>query len=221
MSNAGDPTSFSMDFAIQAKNNVVFSFGIGSDLHPIIIGFDEDNEPFGFAQMRRPSLTMTEGLQRIAEVGTLMRSGWHCNSLAVIAEGYASTRGISEELDMTKTFAQRFADGDKRVTECLTVAWASEYGECEVSVVPYTIGLGRKILWDLDGGILLKDGRGYGKYPELLLAIAEEVEKIPYPQSVPFELCLLSIANEIEELGFYVECDAIGTNMDWINNDDK
>jgi hypothetical protein len=211
--------SFAMEFAMKAKDNVVFSMGIGSELHPMIIGFDSDDQPFGFAQLRKSETTIAGNMQRIAAAGSLMRSGWHCDSLAVIAEGYVAKREPTEEFDAEQTFAQRFADNDKQVSECIIIAWASEYGECEIAMIPYAIGLGRKIQWDLEDLFTVQNGKDFGQYPKMLRIIVEDVEKIPCIPSMPFELYVLAIANEIASLGFYVECDGSDIDTDWINDD--
>lgn len=225
MTEASPEVQFALQFAMQAKSNIVYNVGIGAELRPAIVAFELDGTPIGFAQMKSPSQDAESALDRVRSVGALMRSGWCSASIAIVAEGFVSIRNPDldpdeHECNIDDSLAKRFGAGDKNISECLTVAWASDGGDCELCMMPYVIGLGRKVFWDENEMLVIEDASNTGSYVGLLQNIVNGPTPVAQLASVPPELQMLAAANAMTTLGFYVKFTNDNINTDWINDDD-
>jgi hypothetical protein len=137
-----------LDAATASKEQIVDFEGIGADLRPTVYAFGESDSLIGGAsltamrkvagQSNHPSANMFGKLRFAVSV---MRQVWAAKEAVVILEGYSSIGEVGGGL------AKRFADGDKEINECLMVYRFSSLSELSVTILPYRIGLGRKVEW--------------------------------------------------------------------------
>lgn len=221
MIDASPEVQFALAFAMNAKNNIVYTMGIGAELRPAIIGFELDGSPIGLAQMQHPAETADDAIHRVVGVGSLMRSNWHAASIAIVAEGYVAVRDEDDEDESEDgSLAKRFADGDKTISECMTVAWASDSDECELVMAPYSIGLGRRVIWNHEDITLFDDSRDSGSYAHLLSDIVNNTKPGEWLPSVPQEIQMLAAGSAMSDLGFVVKFTDETMNLDWMNGND-
>lgn len=200
----------------RSKRAVVKENGIGTELAPIIISFNDDNQMIGFAQISQASKDPVDQYKRMAIACHIMRSVWHATKLAVVLEGYVSLRPSHEVQPDPATLVQRFADGDKTVSECISILMCDDEGVGSGVTIPYDVKIGRNVEWG-DEYPYDDEENPSGAYSRMLRKVMLEVELIPFPSTVPVEAAMLSSSVEIHDLGFFVFCELIGEGQDWLD----
>lgn len=204
-----------MDALTLTKETLVDEDGIGSDLPPLVAGFDANNDPIGQAQIATSSESREEQFRRLVAVAALMRSGWHADSLAIALEGYMV---FDQDRSDTTSLVSRFANGDKNVAECLSVVFAACDGYKAIFSLPYKVELGRKITWLSEHQQFYENDEASGIYPDVLSEIFEITNLIPYSSSLPAEIPIMAVATEIVDRGFRVICQGFDEEVQrWIN----
>lgn len=123
-----------------AKELLVSEEGIGSDLIPSVFGFDAWGQPIGYAALiERP--TGNSSVEPLVQAALVMRRAWGCHIVALLVEGYTAPQS-----DDPRSLLERFPT-DPDVRECLTVHAASASGSACNAVQPYTVTVGRKVVW--------------------------------------------------------------------------
>ncbi len=209
--------SWLLDVATSAKEGLVADNGIGADLPPIAACFDINNEPLGQAQVVVASISRYHQMERLTEVATLMRSGWSAHALALVLEGYIC---LDENVHHKEPLSVRFANGDQRVVECMSVVHATADGDCTVVSLPYKIGLGRVVQWMHDEQSVTKGSQFRGSYSFILSEIFEQTKFVANRDAVPAEVAIMGTASQIADLGFFVVCQMLDPgSLDWINGE--
>jgi hypothetical protein len=198
---------------VDKKTRLVFNGGIGSELNPQVVAFDDQGNVLGVAEMKIGVETHFEQFENLVYVASLMRSGWHASSIALCMEGYMAL-GLTEKRSSVP-LSELFAANDQNVMECLTVVWHSENDESAVYSLPFRIGLGRSVEF------LDHEGRGVqnkivGPYQEGLERVFKEVGIAKYSKDLPRQLYLFSVAMMINKNGFDVDSDLLSEATDWI-----
>lgn len=184
-----------------AKEHLVESEGIGSDIAPCVFGFDESGELIGWAQMDSSARDYDDQCRRMMSVAGMMRSGWHATSIALSSEAYLWI-GLDDEFP-DEPLERLFAQGDKRVTECVSLVLMNEDGEELTSVNPYTQLYGRKVAWT--GGEVTGEP-AYGQPSTILRLIFNGLDPVPFPLGQDPQLCMLAMAERMGEQGFIAVC---------------
>jgi hypothetical protein len=123
-----------------AKELLVREEGVGSDLIPSVFGFDAWGQPVGYAALiERPDGNTS--IEPLVQAALVMRRAWGCHIVALLVEGYTAPRS-----DDPRSLLERFPT-DPDVRECLTVHAASATGHTCNAVQPYTVTVGRKVVW--------------------------------------------------------------------------
>ena len=127
-----------------AKEEVVREYGLGEDLTFALWGWAGDElRAIGALDQQRMIEPPEERVNRVALGATVFRQGWGVDSFIFVAEGFVS-------LDATKTagrpLREVFAEPGSPVSECLTFTYV-EADDYEIVTQPYTVGLGRELVW--------------------------------------------------------------------------
>lgn len=182
-----------------AKDVLVEQEGIGEDLPFTLFGW-VDSSLVIVAQLDKGLMKSDpdERLKRVAFCSGLFRMGWGVDSITFMAEAYCSTdpeKTEGEPLDLL------FANGHDYVSECLTFTHVD--GETpSLVLLPYRIGLGRKVEWE--SPIRQKEAKGLrdAAYP---LTIKEsldlEVHELPPNIEKYYDFLIDGLASK----GFHVD----------------
>lgn len=168
-----------------AKENLVEDEGIGEDVPFTLFGW-QDSRLIVVAQLHH-SLMKEDHTQRLARVyfcASMFRMGWAVNALTFMAEAYCSD---NPEETAGYPLDNLFASGNKSVSECITLTHA-EGRDVSLVLVPYKIGLGRKVDWSLP--VHQKEAKGLrdSVYPQLLLeCLALDVKDMPEDTEMFYE----------------------------------
>lgn len=127
-----------------AKDEMVLQEGIGEDLPFTVFGWS-DSTLIIVAQLDQ-SLMKTDPedrLQRVSFCASLFRMGWGVDAITFVAEAFCSTNPDetrNQPLDLL------FANGHESVSECLTFTHI-DGNEPSLVMLPYKVGIGRKVEW--------------------------------------------------------------------------
>jgi hypothetical protein len=143
---AKDKLALLIESTCIAKSVLVHEKGIGEDLPPTLVGWDDDTFTIliqaGERMMSRPRDQRLESLYRCA---MHVRDGWYNNTFTFISEGYCQITNTDNP--ETRPLDQAFVDNHD-VTECLTFIHVTE-GTTTVVVLPYRQLLGRVVEYDV------------------------------------------------------------------------
>ena len=135
--------------ARDAKEDAVHTHGIGTDLAPTVYGWS--TEGHGIAILTTPTTTPADELHHVTAAVMAFADGMGIHTATVIKEGYAAAKDTVHD---PRPLAQRFAQGDKTVHECITAVTVHVDGDTTFAIHPYTVGLGRKVAWHDDMDIV-------------------------------------------------------------------
>jgi hypothetical protein len=187
-----------------AKQDLITEDGIGTDMAPLIVAFDDDDVLVGFAQLNVASEELVLQTARLGAVCGLMRSGWHARAFALALEVYIDVDDPHPEQLLRPDLPARFAAGDRAVQEAIVVIFLAEDGRAAQATLPYSVGLGRHVEW-LESTV--RTGvEPLGAYFSMLDLTLRYVPMVPYPTDVHDDVLTLAIAQEIIEHGFVVGC---------------
>lgn len=185
-----------------AKDAIVMERGIGEDLPFTLFGWCGD-ELVVMAQLH--PVLMSEShekrLSLLAFCCAAFRGAWGVDSITFMAEAYCSSNPAES---VGKDLGQLFADSEQSVSECLTF---THVGQDDVSLIllPYSLGLGRRVLWGdpsfQRGAVGLRDS----VYPSVIMDMLGSYEvRVPEGDRSVF---LDVIAGGLVERGFSVQYD--------------
>jgi hypothetical protein len=201
---------FCKDMIREAKEFLVSEEGIGSDVAPCVIAFDQNSECLGWAQMIESASDRLDQYQRLALVAGMMRSGWHADGVALVVEGYMMIGDSEGE----ESLAKLFAAGDQNVHECISIVYGNSSGEMRATSIPYKQELGRKITW-LTESVQVVDEGASGSFIEVIRYLFDVVEMIPWPTEGSPSRYMTAVASQMGEHGFMLVCGIPGTTTDW------
>ncbi len=140
MSSLLEAVETTLENGTTAKDLLVKEEGVGSDLIPSVFGFDAWGQPIGYAALiERPENNTS--IEPLVQAALVMRRAWGCHIVALLVEGYTAPKS-----DDPRSLLERFPT-DPDVRECLTVHAASATGHTCNAVQPYTVTVGRKVVW--------------------------------------------------------------------------
>lgn len=211
--NAKQSVEFCSDLIRQAKETLVSEEGIGSDVAPCVIAFDQDDQCIGWAQMTESVSDRLDQYQRLALVAGMMRAGWHANAIVFAIEGYLLIG--NSETDEEVSLAKQFADGNKNVHECISIVYGNDSGSIMAMSIPYKQEIGRKVTW-LDGSTQVTDNAIEGIFVEVIRDLFDVVEMIPWPPDGDMTSCMKVMASYMSSHGFMlVWGNPGGDSSDW------
>lgn len=123
-----------------SKEMLVLSEGIGSDLAPAILSYDNTGCNGCAVLVDRGQLPPPVLLGHAAAI---VRAGWSAQAVALITEAYSAPRDTSND---PRPLAERFIT-DPNVHESIVITAVDLAGNSGCLVAPYTIGVGRLIHW--------------------------------------------------------------------------
>lgn len=126
----------------EAKEDIVTTGGIGTDLQPSLFAWSDDGH--GYAILTTGIADPLQELHRTVAAIATLAAGTRTHTVAVVKEGYAAERGTQDD---PRPLVQRFAAGDTTVHECFTVVTVTAHGDAAFAIQPYTVGLGRVVQW--------------------------------------------------------------------------
>lgn len=182
------------------KESVVKERGIGSDCAPSVFAFDERGEILGLGVLWESAEDRQDQFRRCVMALSLMREGWHAFGLAIVLEGYMQ---LSEDDGGGVSMAARFGAGDPNVVETISVMYGDVSGACVVRSMPYEQTVGRRVVWRADLERVVSD-EAAGAYPFALRKVLSEGVERRWPEAVPVEMSMWSIASQLSDLGFAV-----------------
>lgn len=160
-----------------AKENLVEEEGIGEDLPFTLFGW-KDSVLTVVGQLHPPLMRedQTQRLARVYFCASMFRMGWGVDAMTFMAEAYCS-----DKPDETSghPLDSLFASGNKNVSECITFTHVDE-NEMSLVLVPYKIGLGRKVEWE--PAVHQGEAKGLrdSAYPQLLTeCLSLDVHELP------------------------------------------
>lgn len=142
MTTAEERTRQALLQAREAKDDVVSTHGIGSELAPAVYTWNDHG--YGIAVLTQQPADPTDEHRRVVAAVMAFADGMGVNTATVIKEGFAAQRGTEAD---ARPLAVRFASGDPTVHECITAVTATTDGDGAFAIQPYTVGLGRKVAW--------------------------------------------------------------------------
>ena len=197
--NAKQGVEFCADLICEAKETLVSEEGIGSDVAPCVIAFDENAQCLGWAQMVEEAADRLDQYQRLAVVAGMMRAGWHAHGVAFVVEGYLLV-GDSPEDDST-SLAKSFASGNENVFECISIVYGDATGAIRAVSLPYKQELGRKVTWLKEFVQVVEDGAG-GSFIEVMRHLFDVVQMIPWPPGASPSRYMKAMATQMRDHGF-------------------
>jgi hypothetical protein len=209
--SAKQSVDFCKELICEAKETLVSEDGIGSDIAPCIIAFDQNEQCLGWAQMAESATDQLDQYQRLTMVAGMMRAGWHAHGIALVVEGYMVTGDLEDD---DKSLASLFASGDKSVDECISIIYGDASGSMLARSLPYRQELGRKVNW-LTETTRDVGNEGGGSFIEVLQHLFKVVEMTPWPENESPSSCMTEIAAHMGEQGFMLVCGIPGTVTDW------
>lgn len=197
--NAKQNIEFCADLVCQAKETLVSEEGIGSDVAPCVIAFDEEGQCIGWAQMVESATDRLDQYQKLALVAGMMRAGWHAHAVAFVIEGYLLI-GTSSE-DENTALAELFAAGNENVHECISIVYGDASGLIKALSIPYKQELGRKVTW-LRDSVQAVDDAADGTFCDVIRELFDVVEMIPWPDGGSAMECMTALAAQMSGFGF-------------------
>jgi hypothetical protein len=192
----------------EAKQALVSADGIGSELLPALIAWDNET-PIGYAIVQNPHVGKLTHTNLTLAAG-LMVSGWHANGLAVAMEGYVEDASpFTTNNGDGPSLASRFPT-DHTIDEALWVAYANKDDEACMGVMTFKQQVGRIVAFDepdFSRDHQLDDFSEPGSVPDIVVRALTTIEPQPMPKSATVDQCRQRIAIEIHKLGFSVYLD--------------
>lgn len=197
--SAKQSVEFCADLVCHAKETLVSEEGIGSDVAPCVIAFNEYDQCIGWAQMTESANDRLDQYQRLALVAGMMRAGWHAHAVVFAIEGYLLI-GNSED-DESTGLARLFAAGHKNVHECISLVYGDASGSIRAVSIPYRQELGRKVTW-MKSSIQTTDDAVDGVFVDVIRNLFDMVEMIPWPSDEDIMACTATMASYMGSHGF-------------------
>lgn len=211
--SAKQSVEFCADLICQAKETLVSEEGIGSDIAPCVIAFNEYDQCIGWAQMTESANDRLDQYQRLALVAGMMRAGWHAHAVVFAIEGYLLI-GNSED-DEGTGLAKLFAAGRENVHECISLVYGDAFGSIRSMSIPYKQELGRKVTW-MKNSVQVIDNAVEGVFVDVIQDLFDVVEMIPWPSNEHIKACTMTMASYMSGHGFMlVWGDPWDDSSDW------
>lgn len=174
MTPAQAATAECLSIMAEAKRTLVALDGIGAELFPALLAWDEHSAPIGYCMVQNQHVTPVHLHRTLSMAAGLMVTGWHASALAITTESYVepttmfdptiatidpieptnthissahpSMQGRTPEED-TRSLAERYPT-DPTVHEALWVAYTDTDEDHCMGIMTMHQGLGRTVTFD-------------------------------------------------------------------------